>query len=44
MFACPANAVPEIREHVVSGGGHACLLPHSEGCVEALEHFFGTGN
>jgi hypothetical protein len=44
MFACPANAVPEIREHVVKGGGHPCLLPHSEGCVEALEHFFGTGN
>lgn len=43
MFACPANAVPEIREHVLSQGGHACLLPHSEGCVEALEFYFGTG-
>ena len=43
MFACPANAVPEIREHVVSQGGHACLLEHSEACVEALEYFFGTG-
>jgi hydroxymethylpyrimidine pyrophosphatase-like HAD family hydrolase len=42
MFACPANAVPDIRRHVVSKGGHACLLDHSEGCVEALEHFFGT--
>ncbi len=43
MFACPANAVPDIRRHVVSQGGHPCLLGHSEGCVEALEHFFGTG-
>jgi HAD superfamily hydrolase (TIGR01484 family) len=44
MFACPANAVPEIRTHVSSGGGHVCLLTHSEGCAEALEHFFGTGS
>ena len=44
MFACPANAVPEIREHVVGLGGHACLLEHSEGCVEAMEFFFGTGS
>lgn len=42
MFACPSNAVPEIRKHVTSQGGHACLLDHSEGCVEAMEHFFGT--
>jgi hypothetical protein len=42
MFACPSNAVPEIRKHVTSQGGHACLLDHSDGCVEALEHFFGT--
>lgn len=41
MFACPANAVADIREHVTSQRGHACLLPHSEGCVEALEYFFG---
>ena len=44
MFACPANAVPEIRAHVSNGGGHVCLLTHSEGCAEALEHFFGTGS
>ena len=42
MFACPSNAVPEIRKHVTSQGGHACLLDHSEGCVEAMEYFFGT--
>ena len=44
MFACPANAVPEIRTHVSNGGGHICLLAHSEGCAEALEHFFGTAS
>lgn len=44
MFACPANAVPDIREHVTSRGGHACLLSHSAGCVEAMEFFFGTGS
>ena len=43
MFACPGNAVADIRAHVVSGGGYPCRLTHSEGCVEALEHYFGVG-
>jgi len=42
MFACPRNAVPEIRDHVQAHGGHFCRLGHSEGCVEALEHYFGA--
>jgi HAD superfamily hydrolase (TIGR01484 family) len=42
MFACPGNAVPEIRDHVLAHGGHSCRLGHSEGCVEALEHYFGA--
>ncbi|WP_035607483.1 HAD hydrolase family protein [Haloferula sp. BvORR071] len=41
MFACPGNAVADIREHVLAGGGHACTATHSLGCVEALEKFFG---
>lgn len=41
MFACPGNAVAEIREHVRAGGGHACTATHSLGCVEALDRFFG---
>lgn len=40
-IACPANAVPEIREHVEKVGGHLCAAGYSEGCVEALERFFG---
>lgn len=39
-FACPANAVLDIREHVIKSGGFACTLSHSDGCVEALEHYF----
>jgi hydroxymethylpyrimidine pyrophosphatase-like HAD family hydrolase len=39
--ACPANAVPEIRAHVAAVGGHVCLAAHSEGCIEALDRFFG---
>ena len=42
-IACPANAVPEIRAHVKAHGGYVCKASHSQGCVEALEHFFGEG-
>jgi len=40
-FACPANAVTEIRDHVAHHGGYLCRAGHSAGCVEALEHFLG---
>ena len=39
MIACPANAVPEIRAHVTTHRGLLCEEPHSQGCIEALEHF-----
>lgn len=39
-FACPANAVPEIRAHVQALGGYVCRENQSLGCVEALGHFF----
>lgn len=41
-IACPANAVPDIRAHVEAAGGYACQAPHSHGCIEALDHFFGV--
>ena len=42
-IACPANAVPEVRAHVLAQGGFSCASGHSAGCVEALEHFFFNG-
>jgi HAD superfamily hydrolase (TIGR01484 family) len=40
-FACPGNAVPEIKAHVAALDGYVCKASHSSACVEALEHFFG---
>jgi HAD superfamily hydrolase (TIGR01484 family) len=42
MAACPANAVPEIRAHVAAVKGYIARQTHSDGCVEALTHFFGA--
>lgn len=42
MVACPANAVPEIRSHVENVEGYVCKSEHSQGCVEALERYFGA--
>jgi hydroxymethylpyrimidine pyrophosphatase-like HAD family hydrolase len=39
-FACPGNAVPEVRAHVEALNGYVCKAAHSGACVEALEHFF----
>lgn len=39
-IACPANAVPEVRAHVLAHGGYQCRKGYSGGCIEALEHFF----
>lgn len=40
MFACPGNAVTDVRTHVEAQKGYVCAATHSDGCVEALEHFF----
>ncbi|MGB6221047.1 MAG: HAD hydrolase family protein [Haloferula sp.] len=42
MFACPGNAVPEIRAHVKALDGYICKASHSEACVEALEHYLSA--
>jgi hydroxymethylpyrimidine pyrophosphatase-like HAD family hydrolase len=42
-FACPGNAVAELRAHVAAGGGYVANLGQSAGCVEALDHYFGGG-
>lgn len=42
-FACPSNAVPEVRSHVEALGGYLCVKGHSEGCVEALERAYPMG-
>ena len=39
-IACPANAAPDIVEHVRSVVGYVCREEHSAGCVEAMAHFF----
>jgi len=36
-----SNSSGEIMSRVAHGG-HPCRLGHSEGCVEALEHYFGA--
>jgi len=40
FIACPANAVPEVREHVANHGGHLAEKPHGLGVIEALEVCF----
>ncbi len=40
MFACPANAVAEVRAHVAALGGYQATAAHAAGCLEALRHFF----
>ena len=40
MTACPANAVPEIRQHVQAAGGLVTRGVHGHGVIEALRHFF----
>lgn len=43
MRGCPANAAPEILEHVHSVGGHIARAPSLEGVVEILDaHLNGT--
>jgi hydroxymethylpyrimidine pyrophosphatase-like HAD family hydrolase len=40
MFACPGNAVAEVKEHVAAHGGYLADRAHGDGAVEALEYFF----
>lgn len=40
-FACPGNAVSEIKAHVSALDRYVCKAAHSEACVEAMEHYFG---
>src|SRR5690606_14232901 len=38
--ACPANAVPAIREVIAARGGLLTTAAHGQGVVEALREFF----
>lgn len=40
MTACPANAVPEIRDKVLANGGFVTRSAHGAGAIEALDHYF----
>lgn len=37
--ACPANAIPEVKEAVEGAGGHVASKTYGAGVLEALEHF-----
>jgi HAD superfamily hydrolase (TIGR01484 family) len=39
MIACPANAIDEIIAHVRSQDGYVCQHSHSQGVIEALQHY-----
>jgi HAD superfamily hydrolase (TIGR01484 family) len=39
MPACPANAIPEVKEAVRSAGGYVASREHGTGVHEALKHF-----
>jgi HAD superfamily hydrolase (TIGR01484 family) len=41
--ACPANAIPEVKEAVESAGGYVASKPCGAGVHEALVHFTGAG-
>lgn len=40
MTACPANAVAEVREKVLTTGGFIARRAHGNGSIEALQHYF----
>ena len=42
MPACPANAIPEVKEAVRSGSGYVAKKEHGAGVHEALMHFTET--
>jgi HAD superfamily hydrolase (TIGR01484 family) len=39
MAACPANAIPEVKEAVEAAGGYVARREHGAGVHEALTHF-----
>jgi len=41
--ACPANAIPEVKNAVQSAGGYVAAKNHGAGVHEALLHFSGAG-
>jgi hypothetical protein len=41
--ACPANAIPQVKEAVESAGGYAATRPHGAGVHDALRHFIEKG-
>ena len=42
MTACPANAIPEVKEAVQASGGYVADRPHGSGIYDALRHFLKT--
>lgn len=41
MIACPGNALPPIKAHVIQQGGFVANGVASSGMIEALRHYFG---
>ncbi len=41
MTACPANAIPEVKEAVKASGGYVADRPQGAGIYDALRHFLG---
>ncbi len=39
-IACPANAVPSIKEKIAASGGLITRAAHGYGAIEALHHYF----
>jgi hypothetical protein len=42
-FACPGNAVAEVKAHVAKLGGYLAQRVYGDGAVEALEYYFPGG-
>jgi hydroxymethylpyrimidine pyrophosphatase-like HAD family hydrolase len=40
MTACPANAVPAIKDRITANGGLVTSASHGHGSIEALKHYF----
>ena len=40
MAACPANAVPDIKQKIQQTNGYQCGASHASGAIEALRYFF----
>ncbi len=43
-LACPANAIPEVRDQVLAHGGFAAQRRFSHGALDALGWAFGSGD